>query len=416
MNDQAADYLAEQRIQLCRRWPYCATPVLSLIPHQSKACPTAGVSEKWVLVYSPEFVLGLTPDELQGLLAHEVCHLLQKHHKRAKKYCRTERDYQLWNLAADMAINPDLLKSGLALPSGGMFPTDEGFSEGLTTEEYYQLLQDKYPPDPQDGGKQPEPSQTGGSCSDGQNRAWEESQSSDAQGDQDEAQDAGDAKSEPLPEGLDEADTEAIISKVVESASKGVGKLPNSLRRVVDEYSKPKISPERLLALAIQSRLAVFKQGPGRSSYRRPSRRPSIGGTCRPVTVRPCPMVKILIDSSGSMGKRDLGLALGLVANVLGSLRDMGGVEVVTGDTQLSSAQKVFHPSQIEITGGGGTDVGAMLVECCEKSKPDLIIAITDGETPWPEEKLRTPVVACLTRKPSEYFVVPEWIKSVILN
>jgi hypothetical protein len=46
------------------------------------------------------------------------------------------------------------------------------------------------------------------------------------------------------------------------------------------------------------------------------------------------------------------------------------------------------------------------------KPKPDVIIVITDGDTPWPSQSpKRTKIVAALTRPKR----VPSWIKKVEL-
>ena len=39
----------------------------------------------------------------------------------------------------------------------------------------------------------------------------------------------------------------------------------------------------------------------------------------------------------------------------------------------------------VELLGGGGTDMGAGLAKAAElRPRPDLIIVLTDGYTPWP--------------------------------
>ncbi len=51
-------------------------------------------------------------------------------------------DRALANIAADLAINPELRAAGWILPHG-VFPEDYGFTEGLVLEEYYKLLENR---------------------------------------------------------------------------------------------------------------------------------------------------------------------------------------------------------------------------------------------------------------------------------
>jgi len=55
--------------------------------------------------------------------------------------------------------------------------------------------------------------------------------------------------------------------------------------------------------------------------------------------------------------------------------------------------------------GGGGTDMTIVLEAADKKYKPDVIVLVTDGYTPWPAQRTRYRlVVACTTDAP-----VPEW-------
>jgi predicted metal-dependent peptidase len=66
------------------------------------------------LLYNPEFTLGLTDQELIGVLVHEVCHCADRHHTR-----RSDRDPLIWNVAADFRVNFDVRDCGYHLPWRG---------------------------------------------------------------------------------------------------------------------------------------------------------------------------------------------------------------------------------------------------------------------------------------------------------
>jgi predicted metal-dependent peptidase len=86
------------------------------------------------------------------------------------------------------------------------------------------------------------------------------------------------------------------------------------------------------------------------------------------------------------MGDDMLGQALGEVNGVLRSLglgrRDL---RVVCCDAQAYEAQRVFDVRAVRLAGGGGTDMGVGLAAAVGlKPRPDLVIVLTDGHTPWP--------------------------------
>jgi hypothetical protein len=57
--------------------------------------------------------------------------------------------------------------------------------------------------------------------------------------------------------------------------------------------------------------------------------------------------------------------------------------------------KRAFNASQVELYGGGGTDIGVGLGWFTERrSGPiDLLVVVTDCHTPWPEETPPFPVI-----------------------
>jgi predicted metal-dependent peptidase len=88
-----------------------------------------------VLKYNPDWLLSLSADERVAILAHEVLHCSNAHHVR-----RGERDNDLWNIACDLAVNGLLKDTGFQMPQGVLYAERQGFAEGLSAEEYYDLL------------------------------------------------------------------------------------------------------------------------------------------------------------------------------------------------------------------------------------------------------------------------------------
>ncbi len=82
----------------------------------------------------------------------------------------------------------------------------------------------------------------------------------------------------------------------------------------------------------------------------------------------------------------------------------------------VACAKSVSRSEQIEMNGGGRTDMAAMVVAACEeRQSPKAILVVTDGYTGWPPKPVGPRVVACLTQAGTAEGV-PKWIDSVVLN
>jgi hypothetical protein len=98
-------------------------------------------------------VRGARHREDHGVIAHEVFHVVNKHHLR-----RGDRNADLWNVAADLLINRLLEEDNFTLPPDGLFDRERCFA-GLPTETIYARLQEEQKPE-QSGHAQQQPSET----------------------------------------------------------------------------------------------------------------------------------------------------------------------------------------------------------------------------------------------------------------
>ena len=122
------------------------------------------------------------------------------------------------------------------------------------------------------------------------------------------------------------------------------------------------MSWQHLLASAIRRGVADVA-GRVDFSYRKPSRRSSVGGdVILPSLRQPLPKVAMVLDTSGSMNDHMLAQSL---AEVDGVLRSLGvgrrHLQIVCCDAMAFEAQKVMRARDVELLGGGGTDMGAGL-------------------------------------------------------
>jgi predicted metal-dependent peptidase len=210
---------------------------------------------------------------------------------------------------------------------------------------------------------------------------------------------------------------EAAVAKAIEQyqEQRGRGSVPGGLARQAADLLRPKVDPARELLAKVKYAVGCTS-GFGDFTYRKPNRRQPHGGALLPAHVKPIPRVTLIVDTSGSMEESDLALALGVIANALRSLPDPRGLRVLAGDTAVACAKNVFRPEQVELAGGGGTDMAALIVAAAnERPAPKAILVVTDGYTGWPCEPVGPRVVVCLTQARMAGRV-PKWIDAVVLN
>jgi predicted metal-dependent peptidase len=251
----------------------------------------------------------------------------------------------------------------------------------------------------------------GGSCADGQQREWELP-----------PPDAGDGgDSENTPPVVEQWKQEILINGAAERAAQsGRGTGAGMWRELIERYKEPKLDPRRLLQKALSKQLGNLQAGCGRFTYRRPARRPSLGGTLRPRSFQPVPRILVIIDTSGSMSSAEMRLGVGLVSKCINALRLQDGVHVITGDDCAQWDKQVFNPRHVDLIGGGGTDMACLIEHAASKpqsERPELIVVVTDGETGWPRTRVPMPVVAAITREThyGNLYPPPAWIDSVKL-
>lgn len=125
--------LVAARIGLSLREPFLASALMRLPFREVRGgwCATMA-TDGYHVFYDPDWVATLTPAQIDGVLAHEVLHVVLGHADR-----RGDRDPERWNMAADYAINDMLRGLRFELPAGGLV---ESRFERLSAERIYDLL------------------------------------------------------------------------------------------------------------------------------------------------------------------------------------------------------------------------------------------------------------------------------------
>jgi predicted metal-dependent peptidase len=120
--------MIKARAALVLSQPFFGTLALRLRLVEDNSVDSACV-DGVAMRYNAEFVRGLTHAQRVGLIAHEVMHCAAGHPMRLGG-----RDFEDFNVAADYAINPIILKAGLELPDERLL--DAQF-DNLSAEEIY---------------------------------------------------------------------------------------------------------------------------------------------------------------------------------------------------------------------------------------------------------------------------------------
>ena len=130
-------------------------------------------------------------------------------------------------------------------------------------------------------------------------------------------------------------------------------------------------------------------------TYARPSRRTAGDGIVMPAMVGPDPDVALVVDTSGSITPAIL---TGFLTEITEILARAAGprrrLRVICCDRRAHGVQTVRRAEDIELVGGGGTDQReGMSAALALHPRPDLILVLTDGQTPWPDRRPPVPVV-----------------------
>jgi predicted metal-dependent peptidase len=175
------------------------------------------------------------------------------------------------------------------------------------------------------------------------------------------------------------------VAQDVIAYGKLAGNVPAGLLRWAQETLSPKVNWRALLAAELRRAVAEVA-GAVDYSYRRPSRRSAVSGpVVLPALRRPVPEVAVVCDTSGSMSEALLAAALAEVEGLLRALGLARQVRVLACDTAVAPAQRVTSARQVQLVGGGGTDMGAGIAAAVAlRPRPAVTVVLTDGYTPWP--------------------------------
>lgn len=316
---------------------------------------------------------GLNPEEWKFVLAHEYLHAGLQHHAR-----RQGRNFELWNAACDFVINHWLSEMRIGqMPARGLL-YDESL-KNLSAEEIYDLLIKNI--------RQSSKLETFRGCgkgdiiADGYN---------------------GDLSS---PTTLDEFCKNALRSGLEYHESTGRGLIPAGLIEEIKALSMPPIPWDVQLAQWFDVYFAPLEK---RRSYARPSRRQSSTPDIPRPSLLPADIPEhsrtygVIIDTSGSMSPRMIGIALGAAASY-SVAKEVPLVRVIFCDAypyDIGYVTPEDIAGRVRVEGRGGTVLQPavdLLENAGDFPKNAPVLIVTDG---YIEDDLRI--------KREHAFLIPE--------
>ena len=337
--------------------------------------PTMFVTKGLVLGYGVKWAETATFEMLAADIVHELNHLGRRHIERFGNITDPHMAY-LVNIAGDLAINPQLVEAGFHLDPNSVFPKQFGFPDNLMMEQYRDLLLKGGEKDMKDRGEARVGSGACGGIS-------------------------GSYLNQALEDQLDslygrtdiekKATLTALQRDIAEHIrGRGRGTVPKDLVEFANfQELPPTISWEQALPSVITGVTGRSRSGGDEQTMLRPSIRSWTRGIIRPGLIEHEPEVAIVVDTSGSMGLKQLMLAFNEAINILKSL----GIEKVwfsEADAALAVPFKRVGIQDLigcEFHGRGGTDfIPAIQEAMLLYPRPDILIYFTDGDGRAPAE------------------------------
>lgn len=367
--------LAAARLWAANRYPYLAAAVFALSVGEVEGLGGIQVDEWWRVHLDPEVSAGWEVPQLGGELLHLTAHVLRDHATRAREVeLGDAAELAHWVDAADAEIGDDFPAD---LPRARRSATAEqlGCRDGGLAEEYYRMGA------PSDQFGPPDDEQHLWDCGSGAHGRH------------------GPFEPPPPPTGRSATSASGVtreqqdlIRQQVATEVLSAGGAPEGLRRWAEALRRPSVDWRTELAAEIRRGVAS-RRGAVDYSYSRPSRRAAAlqltgsqghGFVVLPSLRDPSINVAVVCDTSASVDDTLLGAVLVEVEGLLRSV-GIGRVDVLSCDHAVQAVATVRRIEDVELFGGGGTDMALGLAAAhARRPRPSVIVVLTDGFTPWP--------------------------------
>ena len=350
------DRLTKARVKMLLKHPFWGNLATRLkLVESSEWCQTAATDGRH-FYYCTDFINKLDDDELVFLFGHEVGHCVYNHMSR-----RGDRHPQVWNMAGDYLVNDMLIENNVGKKINKVPILWDSQYRSMTAEEVYDKLMENAV----------EIQVTLDMHLDGDGQEGQEGKGSD-----------GKSKSSGIK--IDEETMKKIRDEIKEAVlqsaqAAGAGNTPAGIRRLIQQFTAPKMRWQDLLRIQLESSLK------NNYSFMRPSRKSWHTGAVLPGML-PAEHLDIAvgIDTSGSISDD-------MVRDFLSEIKGMMDMYTTYSILVFSFDTEVYNPvvfsddngediAEYDAQGGGGTDFEACWTYMKDNDiMPKQFIMFTDG-------------------------------------
>lgn len=367
----AADKMTKAKIQLLLHQPFFATLLMPMVFQEDTSIKQAA-TDGTAIKYNPEYINGLSVDEIKGLLCSGIMKVANLHHLR-----RNGRDSDTWQKASEFSVNPIVTNSGLLLPKDSLI-SDE--YKDLAAEQIFTMLPAPKPKDKPGNGQQGQ--QAGPQGQDSPEPGTGDNGPMQVQDGPEKTQAARDEQAAKIKQRVAQAAHVAAMA----------GKLPGDIAEMVEELLTPVINWKEVLARFITD---ISRND---YSFKKPNPRFIQSGFYLPSLYNEEPgKIIFIVDSSWSIyaNKNLLNQFAGELQDVANTLKTT--ILLIYVDTEVQGTQEIEPDEQIklEVKGGGGTKFSPGFDYIEEHGlDPKAIVYLTDGEChEYPKEEPTAPVL-----------------------
>ena len=328
---------------------FFVTILFSLSVEVDDSIPTACTDGKSIKL-NTQFWMSLSKEERIFLMLHEIMHIALNHITRLG-----DREPRRFNHACDYAINYDLVQAGYKMPSAGLY--DKQYAD-MTAEQIYDLL-------PEDG-----------------------------EYDENDIEFSDDKElKKTLEETLIRAGAAALLGK------QGIGVLPNSAKRMLDELLNPQLPWEEMF------QDLMFEHSTDDYSMQYPDEEyMSLNLYVPTLYSEGMGSINCYCDVSGSVTQHIINIALVELNSMKERLKPRE-VNLISFDTKIHlettyDAYDEMDVSGIDLSGGGGTEVRD-IYKHIEDKNPEISVIISDGQFHDRPLKTDSHVIYLITDNPN---------------
>ncbi|MEM9922173.1 MAG: VWA-like domain-containing protein [Cyanobacteria bacterium P01_D01_bin.50] len=385
MTEDIQKSISSSLLRLQTKSPFFATLAMFARFVPTEKLPTAATDGKDIF-YNVEFLLSLTPKQLDGVLLHEVLHAALLHVPR-----RGVRDAQLWNIAADIVINGMIATHGFELPEGTLREVN---LEHLSVEEVYEILL-------QDADNAPQltnpdlldnpPEDAGGEQQKGNKGETQEGEQKEGKGESSPASQGGDSMSQAKKAAMEAHWRNAMQQAATVARTANKGNLGGGIERELENLNSAQIDWRSYLWRYLVQTPTDFSGFDRRFIGRRLYLESLQGESIR---------VYLALDTSGSIDTKLLGLFFSEVQGILSSYPHIK-CEFYYVDAEVYGPYEIKADSMPpKPQGGGGTSFVPFFDKVAQRwdgQTQGVCVYLTDGYGTFPDTTPELPVLWVVT-------------------